>query len=106
MDLFERSAFSELSPKVVDSFVTFHRDHPEIYRLFVKLTFELKTAGIRRYSVSAIFERMRWSEIVERGNRDFKLNNSYRSCLVRTALLEFPELNGFFETRKSKWAAA
>lgn len=104
MDLFERASFGELSPRVVDAFVTFNREHPEVYALFKRLSLELWGLGIRRYGVGAIFERMRWHEVVERGNRDYKLNNDWRAPMVRALILDEPRFAGFFETRKSKAA--
>lgn len=104
MDLFERATFSELSPRVVDSFLEFNRENPCVYYLFKSLALELWDKGHRRYSVGALFERMRWHEVVEKGNREFKLNNDWRAPMVRLLLLDEPRFVGFFETRKSKAA--
>lgn len=104
MDLFERSSFGELNPAIVEGFLTFHKEHPEVYALFQKLALELWAVGIRRYGAGAIFERMRWHEVVEKGNRDYKLNNDWRAPMSRLLILDYPQFADFFETRKSRAA--
>ena len=101
MDLFERAVFSDISPKVVDQFLTFHKENPEIYALFKRFAFEARAAGRKRFGAAAICERIRWHVAVERKNDDFKVNNNFRSCLARLMIFDHPEFADFFETRRT-----
>ena len=38
----------------------FHENHPDVWYLFVKFTKEKIDLGFNNYSVTAIFERIRW----------------------------------------------
>lgn len=84
-------------------FEEFHRENPHIYALVVKYCRQVMDAGLKKYSVNAIFERIRWHLRVEVKSRDeFKLNNNYRSRYARLVMDQEPGLEGFFETRELK----
>lgn len=104
-DLFYRAAFSELSPAVVDSFVNFHRKNPRVYALLEKAAFEVWDAGFRHFGIACLWENVRWKVAMETKGDDFKLNNSFRSAYARLLILEHPQFQNFFQTRKSKAAA-
>ena len=93
--------FSDISPNIVDDFLTFHKQNPYIYELFKKFSYEVKNAGLSHYGAAAIFERIRWHETVESKKSDFKANNNYRSCYARLLAFEDPNFKDFFETRSS-----
>lgn len=105
----------------------FHKKHPEVWRLFVRFTEELITAGHKHYSAKGIFERIRWEQDVAQPqwkqdgyvgsgcinggqpvsyakNQQFKLNNNYSSFYARAYMKKFPRHDGFFRTRKRKSA--
>jgi len=69
---------------------------------FKRLADEVARAGFIRYSSDAILHRLRWQEHIERGNREFKINNDWSSQLARWYMANNPERKGFFETRKLK----
>jgi len=71
----------------------------EIAALFEHYALEVIGAGITRYSARAIFHRLRWFEVVERGNRDFKINNNLSAGLARWFMKKHPEHGQFFEIR-------
>lgn len=75
----------------------------EAYRLFVKYARAVHARG-KRIGAKAIWERMRWQAMVR--NRDdqeeYKLNNNYFPRVARKAMREYPELEGFFQTRELK----
>lgn len=72
----------------------------EVCVLFERLALEVATAGLPRYSARAILHRLRWHHHVERGDRDFKINNKHSAPLARWFLVRHPDLAGFFETRE------
>src|SRR5690242_695575 len=43
-----------------ERFRAYHRQHPEVYRLFKSFALQLWTAGRRRAGAKQIFERIRW----------------------------------------------
>jgi hypothetical protein len=61
----------------------------------------LQSRGWRHYSHKAIIESIRYDRDVQVGPEDgFKINDHYTSRLVRRAIAEYPELDGFFELRE------
>ena len=85
----------------------FHAEHPEVWRLFVRFTFQIIDRGYSNYSVNAIFERIRW-EIDAGGDglAMFKLNNNYRAFYARKFMRQYPQHEGFFRTRTQSSQAA
>lgn len=104
-DLFTRAIFGDIKPRVVERFLQYHKENPEIFQLFQRFANELWGAGIRHYGAAAIFEKIRWHVAVERRSDDFKLNNSMRSGYSRLLIFEDPKFSDFFKTRRSKVAA-
>ena len=51
-----------------------HKKNPDVYKLFVKYSFEAINSGRRRYSQWAIINRIRWNKEVETtGCDEFKI---------------------------------
>lgn len=94
---------SDVSPRIVERFVDYHRENPAVYDQFKRFAFQLKEAGRDHFGAKAIAERIRFETAV-RGNDDFKLNNNFVSCMVRILCWEHPEFCGFFETRTRRAA--
>lgn len=88
-------------PSIQDRFEDFHRKNPEVYAYLVKLCYELRSKGWKRYAIGALWERLRWHfQIdIERGD-DFKLNDHFRSRYARKIIQDHPDLEGFFELRE------
>ncbi len=84
----------------------FHRQHPIVWDLFKRFTFEVLRKGFKNYSVNAIFERIRWEQDIMIGANEhlkdarFKLNNNYRAFYARRFMAAYPHHDGFFRTRK------
>ena len=56
----------------------YHKEHPEIFRLFVMYTFQMIDSGKKNYSVSSIWERIRWhKDAGSDGETQFKINNNF-----------------------------
>lgn len=83
-----------------ESVVEFHKEHPEVWDLFVKFTFEKINRGFKHYSVNAIFERIRWeTESGADGVNIFKISNNHHAFYSRRFMKIYPSHEGFFRTR-------
>jgi len=89
-------------PKLSDCEL-YDRKHPEIWREFVKLTLQLVNQGVRHYGAKAIVEVIRFHRIIHKDDKDeYKINNNITAYYARKFHRNFPQFDGFFETRKSK----
>ena len=81
--------------------IEFHRTHPTVWKYFVRFTEEIIDRGFSKYSVNAIFERIRWEtdKADSEGGSTFKLNNNHRSFYARKFMREYPQHAGFFRLR-------
>jgi hypothetical protein len=73
-----------------------------VYREFIRRARALVLTGWRHYSHKAIIETIRYDVNVRIGPNDggFKINDHYSSRIVRRAMAQYPELDGFFEVRE------
>lgn len=86
----------------------FHKDHPEVWKQFARLTFDRIALGHKNYSADAIFHRIRWEMTLptyEKG-KEFKLNDHYTAFYARAFMKKYPEHDGFFKLRAQKSRAA
>src|ERR1035437_540488 len=79
-------------------FLEFHRKNPAVYERFIRHAFELRAAGRTKGSAGAIFERMRWDDMVSGTGEEASLNNNYRSRYARL-VMKHPHLVDFFVVR-------
>lgn len=85
--------------------MAFHRQHPEVWKLFERFAFEAIAVEHRdKWGVGAVWERMRWETRVNRTAypQTFKLNNNYRAFYARAFARKHPEHAEFFRTREQK----
>ena len=80
-----------------ENFEEFHKNHPEIYNLFVKFT-NMATQRKKYYSAKAIFHRIRWESMIS-GEGDYKIDDGWISHYARKFMDDFPQHSGFFQTR-------
>lgn len=81
----------------------FHDLNPWIMDQFVRMALRLKNNGVRRFGMQALFETLRYQVAATRDPlSDFKLNNNYAAWYAREIMRRYPNLDGFFETRKSE----
>ena len=97
-----RFNFDNLNTTCQAAFDQYHKENPEIYDKLVDFACEARSSGIRHLGIGMLYERLRWYTAVESRNDSFKLNNNYRAFYARKIMVEYPELAGLFETRKSK----
>lgn len=81
--------------------IRYHRQNPEIWRLFVQFTQQMVRRGFKNYSVYAIMERIRWEvDAGGDGVTSFKINNNHRPFYARAYMRMYPQHDGFFRTRE------
>ena len=79
----------------------FHAEHPEVWDLFVKFTFQMINRGYKNYSAKGVFERIRWEKDAGGdGVTQFKLGNNYTAFYSRRFMRIYPEHDGFFRLRQ------
>jgi hypothetical protein len=106
LDAIEQRPRGGRSPETIRAaFEEFHRSNPRVYELLVKFARQVKAAGHARYSMDAIFHRVRWHVMIEtRDSSDFKLNDHYTALFSRLIMEREPDLKDFFEVRARRSA--
>lgn len=85
----------------VRKFRQFHEANPHVYAKLRDLALQLKRKGRERYSITGLFEVVRWHTALNTTDPDFKLNNNLRPWYARLLMDQEPELADFFRTRTS-----
>lgn len=101
-DLPSQDIYEGISPHVVESFLKYHNENPDVYKLFTKYANQLMSQGVCHYGSKAIMERIRWHYEVDIRFQDFKLNNNYASCYSRLLMKEDPSFKSFFSIRSHR----
>lgn len=92
----------EYKSKLLIDFERFHTAHPDVYKLFKLLTLEKIALGFKHYSADAVLHVVRWHCDTSSNGKAPKINNNYTAFYARLFHKDFPEHDGFFETRKSR----
>ena len=90
------SRYDELHEAVIE----YHKEHPEVWKAFVRFTFDRINHGREHYSVNGVFERIRWEFGAKYAENEFKINNNHRPFYARRFMKMYPEHEGFFRTRE------
>lgn len=93
---------SQYITKADIKFGEFHRKNPRVYMELEALAEEAHRAGKRKIGIGMLFEVVRWNNLLQTTDVDFKLNNNYRSRYARLLMDNRPHLQGMFETRELK----
>lgn len=97
--------------KTETRFEKFNAKHPEIYRMFRTLALEAIGKGYKKFSSEIIVNVIRWKTMLAAREsvrisggevKEIKINNDFKPFMSRRFMKEFPQHEGFFETRKSK----
>ncbi len=79
----------------------FHKENPEVWKLFVHFTFQLINAGRKNGGAKAVWERLRWETSVNPDRADeFKLNNNFTTYYARSFQAVYPQHEDFFRYRE------
>ena len=79
----------------------FHDEHPDVWDLFVRFSFEKIRQGFPHYSADSVMHRVRW-ETGAGDSEGWKINNNYVALYARRFMRAYPAHRGFFRTRKQK----
>ena len=85
------------------NFQEYNEQNPTVYPRFLKIALETHSKGFKRYSAKAILEVVRYFTSVAENGGKFKINNNVTPMFARQAVKDRPELDGFFELRRSKF---
>ena len=89
-----------MSTRLQREFNEFDKANPNVWKLFKRFAFQALQRGYTRFSVSSIYERIRWEvKMTTLSNDDFKINNNHRAYYARKWNAKYPHLAKFFEIR-------
>lgn len=77
----------------------------DIWREFVRFSFDRIHRGFEHYSADAIMHRVRWETNAHDGS-EFKVNNNTVADYARRFHRAYPKYDGFFRTRRSRYDEA
>ena len=81
-------------------FTEFHREHPEVWEMFVRFALDRIRRGYQNYGAQSIIERIRWeTPIGDDGKLAFKINNNHTAFYARAFERAYPDHQGFFRKR-------
>ena len=84
-----------------ERFEAFDAEHPEVWEMFERLTFDVIRAGRSRFSAKVVFGRMRWDTALRADDGNgWKLNDHFTAYYARKFMERHPAHDGFFETRR------
>lgn len=87
------------------SFLRFHEEHPQVYRLFEQFARQLLEKGWKRIGSKMVIERIRWEVATASKDADgYKINNNYTCYYSRMFMQNNPQYGDCFETRIIKKA--
>lgn len=80
----------------------FLADNGWVLTRLAHLALDLKRRGYHHYGIAALVEVVRYEHATTNDpSTDWKINNNYRAFLARDLMALYPDLDGFFETRRS-----
>lgn len=85
---------------ITKAFWEFHNTNPKVYARLAELALQAKRTGRPRIGIKMLFEVLRWEHFLDVKSKDFKLNNNFHSRYARLLMRDYPQLQGFFETRE------
>lgn len=88
-------------------FEQFHKENPQVYKLFKDIAMELIEAGHQHIGSKMIWEVIRYKTSIRKDapkRGDLKLNNNYTPYYARQFCQEFPQHENKFEFRSAQGA--
>mgnify|MGYP001284296386 CR=1 FL=1 len=93
----------EWADRPANQFLDFHHDNPHVYVELKRLCLQVRRAGVQRFGIRTLWERLRWYARFETTTADdWKLNNNYTRYYARLLMEQEPELDGLFEIRRER----
>lgn len=86
------------------NFCEYDEANPHIWKEFLRITLiTIKVKKFKNYSARDIFPIIRWHRGGNIKSDGFKVNNNYSPFYARKFHELYPQYEGFFRTRKSKY---
>jgi hypothetical protein len=86
--------------KLYLKFLEFDQKNPNVYKLVCMFADEVLAAGLTRYGISAIWDRIRWHINITTKDVKFKLPNNHRAYYARKWNKDHPRPELFFRENK------
>jgi hypothetical protein len=93
----------ELFTDIDRKFCQYDLENPHIWEAFKELTLTLIDRGFEKISAELVYNQIRWLMYIQHGNDGFKINNNFKPFYARKFARIYPQHNGIFAFRKSKW---
>jgi hypothetical protein len=97
---------------LLDRFARWVEEHPEVVARAARVALQLKARGHRHYSVDGIWHILRWEHGLKAPSSTrsanpetpevVDLNNDFTAPMARHLMERYPDLEGFFRTRRSQ----
>lgn len=84
-----------------EDFLRYHKENPEVYKLFARFTYQVIDKGRKRFGAKMIMERIRWYTNIETKGEVYKVSNNYTAFYSRLFEKRNKKYKGFFGKRKS-----
>jgi hypothetical protein len=101
---------------LAERFAAWAEENPEIIDLAAGVALQLRQRGFEHYSMDGIWHILRWEYGAKAPSETsgaqpdvpvmVDLNNDFTPGLARLLMARYPELDGFFRTRRSQMDAA
>lgn len=94
------------APKTKDVPADFARllaDNPGLYEECAAMALDEKRRGKKKWSARTIIEILRWKRQTVHDDGDFGISNVYSPLLARKLMADYPELEGFFDLKESRF---
>jgi hypothetical protein len=101
VDLVYKHMAEHPTSKVMQQFVDYHVANPGVYSYLVTSLKEMQDANYKRYGFPLVFNLARWHFGVKKRNTEFELNNNIAAHYSRAIAILNPDLEGFYEMRKT-----
>ena len=100
----------ERSGTLEENFWKFHKKHPEVYDVLVRLARQWRNrrGPKSKIGIGALYERARWEVAIESlvTQDPPKLSNNHRAFYARLILTENPDLTGIFQLKRQRVQAS
>lgn len=90
---------SDEDDSIRSRFEAFDKLNPHVFEALKAICLGAKAKGLKRWSIKAAWEDVRWYNALKPNGKTARLCNDYHSHYARKLMSEIPELTGFFETR-------
>ena len=87
-----------------DRYLAFHYANPHVMAELAAMARRLKDRGFQHYGIAALWEVLRYNHAMKTDDptSQLKLNDNYKPFYARDIMRTFPDLEGFFTTRRSQ----